>query len=66
MGGSGGSSSGNREYVLPLSKAAIAIGVHGLFIECHPDPDKAHSDGHNMVHLHNMEPYLEALVRGKA
>jgi 2-dehydro-3-deoxyphosphooctonate aldolase (KDO 8-P synthase) len=66
MGGSGGSSSGNREYVLPLSKAAAAIGVDGLFIECHPDPDKAPSDGPNMVHLHDMEPLLEAVLRAKA
>lgn len=50
-GGKGASSGGQREFVPVLSRAAVAVGVAGLFIETHPDPDKAPSDGPNMVPL---------------
>ena len=50
-GGLGDKSGGNREFVEPLAKAAVAVGVDGLFFETHPDPDNALSDGPNMVPL---------------
>ncbi len=50
-GGQGGSSGGQREFVAPLARAALAIGVAGLFIEAHDDPDNAPSDGPNMLPL---------------
>jgi 2-dehydro-3-deoxyphosphooctonate aldolase (KDO 8-P synthase) len=50
-GAGGGRSSGQREFVPPLARAALAAGADGLFIETHPDPDRALSDGPNMVPL---------------
>ena len=50
-GGAGGKSGGQREFVPPLARAALAAGANGLFIETHPDPDHALSDGPNMVPL---------------
>ena len=50
-GGAGDKSSGQREFVAPLARAAVAAGCEGLFMEVHPDPDKALSDGPNMVPL---------------
>jgi len=50
----------------PLAKAAIAVGVDGLFIETHPDPSKALSDGANMLSLHKMEDLLSKLLRLRA
>ncbi len=61
-GGLGGSSGGQREFVAVLARAAVAVGVAGLFIEAHPDPDKAPSDGANMVALRDMEPLLRRLM----
>jgi 2-dehydro-3-deoxyphosphooctonate aldolase (KDO 8-P synthase) len=61
-GGKGSSSGGQREYVPVLARAAVAVGVAGLFIETHPDPDKAPSDGPNMVPLKEMEGLLKTLV----
>jgi 2-dehydro-3-deoxyphosphooctonate aldolase (KDO 8-P synthase) len=61
-GGLGGTSGGQREFVPVLARAAIAVGVAGLFIETHQDPDKAPSDGPNMVPLHEMEALLARLV----
>jgi 2-dehydro-3-deoxyphosphooctonate aldolase (KDO 8-P synthase) len=61
-GGQGGSSGGQREFVETLARAAIAVGVAGLFIETHEDPDNAPSDGPNMVHLKDMPRLLEKLV----
>ncbi len=55
-GGRGDSSGGDRRYVAPLSKAAVAAGAHGLFWETHPDPDNAPSDGPNMLPLGEVEP----------
>lgn len=59
-GGQGGSSGGQREFVPVLARAAVAVGVAGVFIETHPDPDHAPSDGPNMIALKD----FEALVRG--
>jgi 2-dehydro-3-deoxyphosphooctonate aldolase (KDO 8-P synthase) len=50
-GAGGGKSSGQREFVEPLAKAALGAGADGLFLETHPDPDNAISDGPNMVPL---------------
>lgn len=62
-GGNGASTGGNREYVEPLAKAAIAVGADGLFFETHPDPDKALSDGPNMVPLVNFDAMLSRIMR---
>ncbi|MGN0448840.1 MAG: 3-deoxy-8-phosphooctulonate synthase [Ruminococcus sp.] len=62
-GGKGTSTGGNREYVEYLAKAAIAVGVDGLFMETHPNPDDAWSDGPNMVVLDKMEAMLEKLIK---
>jgi len=61
-GGQGGSSGGQREFVETLARAAIAVGVAGLFVETHEDPDHAPSDGPNMVHLKDMPRLLEKLL----
>ena len=60
-GGQGGSSGGRREFVPVLARAAVAVGVAGLFIESHDRPDEAFSDGPNMVPLHEMEALLTRL-----
>ncbi|MCC6889957.1 MAG: 3-deoxy-8-phosphooctulonate synthase [Hyphomicrobiales bacterium] len=60
-GGQGTSSGGEREFVPVLARAAVAVGVAGVFIETHPDPDQAPSDGPNMLALKDMEPLLRAL-----
>ena len=71
-GGLGGSSGGQREFVPVLSRAAVAVGVAGLFIETHQDPDNAPSDGPNMVPLDELEALLaelmaiDAVVKGRA
>ncbi len=62
-GGNGTSTSGNREYVEYLAKAALATGIDGLFMETHPDPNAAKSDGANMVPLDEMETLLKKLMR---
>lgn len=59
-GGQGGSSGGERRFVKTLARAAVAVGVAGVFIETHQDPDRAPSDGPNMVPIQE----LEALLRG--
>jgi len=61
-GGRGGSSGGQREFVPILARAAVAVGVAGLFIETHRDPDNAPSDGPNMVPFAQMEALLARLV----
>ena len=61
-GGQGGSSGGQREFVETLARAAIAVGVAGVFVETHEDPDHAPSDGPNMVHLKDMPRLLEKLL----
>ena len=60
-GGKGTSSGGQREYVPVLARAAVAVGVAALFIETHPDPDKAPSDGPNMVPLKEFEGLIKEL-----
>lgn len=61
-GGQGGSTGGQREFVETLARAAVAVGVAGVFIETHEDPDHAPSDGPNMVHLKDMPRLLEKLL----
>lgn len=61
-GGQGGSSGGQRQFVETLARAAVAVGVAGLFIETHQDPDRAPSDGPNMVPLKDMPRLLEKLL----
>ena len=61
-GGQGTSSGGQREFVPVLARAAVAVGVAGLFIETHPDPDKAPSDGPNMIALKDMPGLLAELL----
>jgi 2-dehydro-3-deoxyphosphooctonate aldolase (KDO 8-P synthase) len=69
-GGQGGSSGGQREFVPVLSRAAVAVGVAGVFIETHDAPDSAPSDGPNMVPLSQLGDLLaklkaiDALVKG--
>jgi 2-dehydro-3-deoxyphosphooctonate aldolase (KDO 8-P synthase) len=61
-GGQGGSTGGERRFVETLSRAAVAVGVAGVFIETHQDPDHAPSDGPNMVPLKDMPSLLERLM----
>ncbi|MFM9047378.1 MAG: 3-deoxy-8-phosphooctulonate synthase [Cyanobium sp.] len=65
-GGRGTTTGGQREFVAPLARAAVAVGVDGLFMEVHPDPERALSDGPNMVPLHRLEPLLEQLLALRA
>ena len=62
-GGQGASSGGERAFVPVLARAAVAVGVAGLFIETHQAPDKAPSDGPNMIPLKDIEPLLERLMQ---
>ena len=62
-GGQGASSGGEREYVPALARAAVAVGVAGVFIETHENPDRAPSDGPNMIALKDMEPLLMRLMQ---
>ena len=62
-GGQGGTSGGQREFIPVLARAAVAAGVSGLFMETHPDPSVAKSDGPNAVKLHMMEQLLTTLKR---
>lgn len=61
-GGLGGASGGNRAMVEPLARAAVALGADAVFLETHPDPDRAKSDGPNMVPLHQLPPLLSRLL----
>ena len=61
-GGLGLTSGGQREFVPTLSKAAVSVGVSGLFIEVHENPDKAPSDGPNMLKMSELEPLLAKLI----
>jgi len=61
-GGKGDASGGEREFVPVLARAAVAVGVAGVFIETHPDPDHAPSDGPNMVPLREFEPLVRSLM----
>ena len=62
-GGQGDSSGGNRDYVPGLSRAAAAMGVRNFFIEVHPDPDNAPSDGPNMLRLEDFEKVINDIYR---
>ena len=62
-GGLGEKSGGQREFVEYLARAAVAVGVAAVFMETHPDPDNAPSDGPNMVPLSKMENLLKQLLK---
>src|SRR5579872_5684351 len=62
-GGQGTSSGGERQFVPVLARAAVAVGVAGVFIETHQDPERAPSDGPNMIPLKGMEPLLKQLIQ---
>ena len=65
-GGAGESSGGQREFIAPLSRAAVAAGIDGLFMEVHPDPEKALCDGPNSIALDDIEALLRQLVSIRA
>ena len=65
-GGKGGCSGGQREFVAGLSRAAVAFGCEGLFLEAHPEPDKAPCDGPNMIDLKELQKLLRQLKRIEA
>lgn len=62
-GGQGGSSGGQREFAPVMARAAVSLGIAAVFIETHPDPDNAPSDGPNMIHLHDMPRLIESLMQ---
>ena len=62
-GAAGGKTGGNREFVPPMALAAKAFGANGFFFEVHPDPDRALSDGPNMLPLDDLENLLKRLIR---
>ena len=62
-GGRGDQSGGEREFIYDLSKAAVSIGISGLFIEVHDDPDNAPSDGPNMLKLSELENFLIKIIK---
>ena len=61
-GGAGDSSGGQREFIAPLSRAAVGAGIDGIFMEVHPNPDQALCDGPNSIRLSEIEPLLGQLV----
>lgn len=61
-GGNGTCSGGNRDYAPYMASAASAVGVENFFLEVHPDPDNAPSDGPNMIHLHNFAEVIDRIV----
>ncbi len=61
-GALGDRSGGQSEFVEPLARAAVAVGVDGLFMECHPRPDEALSDGPNAVRLDRLESMMRGLL----
>jgi 2-dehydro-3-deoxyphosphooctonate aldolase (KDO 8-P synthase) len=62
-GGQGSSSGGQREFAPALARAAIAAGADGLFVETHPRPDKALSDGPNMIPLKAMPDFIKGVLK---
>ena len=62
-GGQGASSGGQRQFAPVLARAAVAIGVAGVFLETHEDPDNAPSDGPNMIHLKDLPRIVETLLK---
>jgi 2-dehydro-3-deoxyphosphooctonate aldolase (KDO 8-P synthase) len=65
-GGLGNATGGQREMIEPLARAAIAVGIDALFLETHPDPDHAPSDGPNMIPLDKLTPLLQRLLKIRA
>jgi 2-dehydro-3-deoxyphosphooctonate aldolase (KDO 8-P synthase) len=63
IGGLGGKSGGARQYVAPLARAAVAVGVNGIFFECHENPDQAPSDGPNMLPLEDVSHFLISIKK---
>ena len=61
-GGRGGASGGQREFAPVMARAAVAVGVAAVFIETHEDPDKAPSDGPNMIPLDKMDRLIQTLM----
>ncbi|MBF0308263.1 MAG: 3-deoxy-8-phosphooctulonate synthase [Magnetococcales bacterium] len=61
-GGMGHASGGERRYALPLARGAAAVGVAGVFLETHPDPDQAPCDGPNMIPLHHLESFFRQVT----
>ena len=61
-GGNGGSSGGQREFAPVMARCAVSLGIAGVFIECHEDPDNAPSDGPNMIQLSRMPNLIESLM----
>ena len=64
-GGRGHSSGGQREFVAPLTRAAAAVGIDGIFMEVHPNPEQALSDGPNMITPERLEPILKEVIKIK-
>jgi 2-dehydro-3-deoxyphosphooctonate aldolase (KDO 8-P synthase) len=62
-GSEGTSTGGNKEYIFPLSRAAVAVGIDGIFVEVHPNPNMALSDGANSLDLASFELYIESLIK---
>ena len=61
-GAAGGKTGGNREFVPAMARAARAFGANGFFFEVHPDPDRALSDGPNMLYLNDLENVIKSLL----
>ncbi len=62
-GGQGSASGGQREFAPVMARAAVSLGIAAVFIETHPDPDNAPSDGPNMIHLHDMPNLIDSLMQ---
>jgi 2-dehydro-3-deoxyphosphooctonate aldolase (KDO 8-P synthase) len=64
-GGGGAVSTGQPQYIIPFARAAMAVGIDGLFVETHPKPDEARSDAGAMLPLEKMDELLQAIMRVK-
>ena len=62
-GGRGGASGGQAEFIAPLGRAAVAVGCDGIFVETHPHPEQARSDGPNSLPLRELEPFVDSVLR---
>ena len=62
-GGKGDSTGGQREFAPVMARCAVSLGIAGVFIETHQDPDNSPSDGPNMIHLHDMKALIESLMQ---
>ncbi len=65
-GGRGHASGGQSEFIVPLARAAVAVGCDGIFVETHPDPEQARSDGPNSLPLGELEPFVDSVLRLRA